>query len=1235
MEARRGKGAATAAAGSGGSSGSLGVQQGAPEVRDLLVNELCDDIVGPRGGPEEVLSKSESPLRGYLSGILFPQRSPPDEEADEGRADVQAGGGGDGDGDASDALGAAAGPLSSAANPSSFGLACTVRDGAAAVQAVVEYGTYAEEAAPDSGTVRFRRVPHSETVTIPVAGDGMGSLPLQGALGLDAEIRYVAKRARSGGGTTLRVFMVNKKVHRGDDLPDVSACVFQPRIALSAPPGPARAEARIFVGGRGGPAGQDSDDLLDPDLALFEMLFRDKDHIATGHCCAAEWDENEAAEHGAVSRLRTTFVPRYDVPHVGPRRSGAACLDMKTLYKAGMADYTSLLSPLADMYDGWIASELESRAGSLPPMYKGAADRQVSECRSALGRIRRGIEIISTDRAAAAAFSFANRAMHLQMSHARWIRDRSAGADVPAYEPGPYMCRWHLFQLAFFLLNIESITDPESPDRSTADLLWFPTGGGKTEAYLGLIAFTLAHRRARAHGGAPHLRYGTAVVMRYTLRLLTLQQFHRAAALVCACESIRRLKKDEWGDEPFLVGLWVGAGATPNRLDDAEESLRDARAGRPPREGNPVQIISCPWCGHEIAARDYSVSGTPRQCRIHCPRPQCEFSRGAGHGEDGLPVLVVDEDIYRRCPSMVIGTVDKFAQVTWKWEAGALFGRVDKYCEKHGFVVSGLDKRCGKHAGTKSFLLGDYGPTFLDPPELIIQDELHLISGPLGTLTGIYETVVDHLCTDRRKARPKIVASTATAKKASAQMLGIFDRPESRVFPPQGFDFGESFFATRADPSESPGRAYVGVCVTSRSGPTVLGRLSAAVLRKVRSLEERAAEGAPGGGGGDNDDNDDNDGGGRALSELDSYHTLVAYFNTIRDLGGANKMYDDTVPRLIQRIYANFESDADSADADAGGIARPGAADAAARPARKDNALLEKKELTSRIDSSEIPDILRSLEARIDGTATGSGSGTAGPPRPVDVLLCTNMLSVGVDIPRLGVMIVNGQPKNHSEYIQATGRIGRASPGLVIANLNYFRPRDLSHYEDFTHYHSALHKLVEPNTITPFSPRSRDRALFGVLAAMMRHSDIRLADERGAAGFRTEQPSYAAGHFAGVRDAIVGRAGRVDHGEEEGTARDVDRLARKWHRAAAKEDPYTLPLRYSRPPHPLAGRQDNAEYLMRRTGEDGSAGLVEAPNSLRDAEQQVPIWYLDDMREGGHAGGGGHGRGGRDGGGGA
>ena len=1156
-------------------SSGRGSPQRALQVRDMLIEELRADIVGPRGGPEEVLPSSESPLRGYLSGILFPRHVPPDEEANEGRSGVQAGAagtGGDGD-EGGDAAGAGAGNApSTGANPSSFGLTCTLAPGADAVRARIEYGTYAEEkAGEDSMATQFRRVPHSEAIDIPVDRPCSRSVPLRDRP--EFEVRYSVKAGGPGAVRTLRVFVVNTNVHLGAKPPGVSRCAFQPRIELLPPAGAAGEGARIFASSANG------DDPSDPDLALFEMMFRDRIHVAVGHCCAVHWDEKEAAEHGAVSSLETTFVPRHDVPHIGPRRSDAACLDMRALYEAKPADYGALLSPLADAYEAWISADLESRIGQIPARHEAAARRQAAECRRALLRIRRGIEIVSTDAAAADAFSFANRAMYLQMSHSMWIKDKRAGRSAPAYEPARYECRWHMFQLAFILLNIESITDPRSEDRATADLLWFPTGGGKTEAYLGLIAFTLAHRRLRRHD-ANHLRYGTTVIMRYTLRLLTLQQFHRAAALMCACEFVRRRGVDKWGDEPFLVGLWIGSGATPNTLERARDAIDEARAGRPRRGENPVQIIACPWCGEEITARDYRVSGTPEQCRVYCPNKYCEFSDRPGAVESNLPVLVVDEDVYRRCPSMVIGTVDKFAQLTWKWRAGALFGRVDKYCQRHGFTVDALDAECGTHANAETLPLG--GHDGLDPPELIIQDELHLISGPLGTLTGIYETAIDALCSGGSRAGPpKIVASTATAKKASGQIAAVFDRHDSRVFPPQGLDYGESFFATTASPSERPGRAYVGMCITSRSGPTVLGRLSAAVLRKVRALEEGAEFGP---------------------ADLDPYHTLVSYFNTLRDLGGANKMYDDTVPRLIQRIHSNFEG---------GGGERAGG------PTYKD-ALLEKKELTSRVDSSDIPDILRGLEAAVEGAGRQGPAGAGTRRTPVDVLLCTNMLSVGVDIPRLGAMIVNGQPKNHSEYIQATGRIGRASPGLVIANFNYLKPRDLSHYEDFEYYHSTLHKNVEPNTVTPFSPRSRDRALLAVLVAMVRHADAGLAGDAGAAEFRSSPPgSRVAGILERARAAIAARAGRVDPGEEEGTLEDIGRLAEVWHGAATGR----LPLRYSRPWHPRAAQPENVEYLMRPTGEDASRGLEEAPNSLRDAEPPVPVWYLEDVRGAGDGGG--------------
>jgi superfamily II DNA or RNA helicase len=247
---------------------------------------------------------------------------------------------------------------------------------------------------------------------------------------------------------------------------------------------------------------------------------------------------------------------------------------------------------------------------------------------------------------------------------------------------------------------------------------------------------------------------------------------------------------------------------------------------------------------------------------------------------------------------------------------------------------------------------------------------------------------------------PKIIASTATTKSATNQIHKLFDRSETRIFPPQGFSFGDSFFS-KEDPDENAGKLYVGICSTGKSGLTILAKISAAILRKTRSLQEK------------NTYNPD---------DLDPYYTLVSYFNSTREMGGAFKMFQDSVPGFMQRIYNNFEvedtaqtkiiqkkSDEITNDDLMQSFETKDTQIASKR--KFVNNLLPPEELTSRVESSEIPDILNKLEI-------GLSKGT-----PVDTLLSTNMLSVGVDLPRLGVMIINGQPKNHSEYIQASGLI--------------------------------------------------------------------------------------------------------------------------------------------------------------------------------------------------------------------
>ena len=325
---------------------------------------------------------------------------------------------------------------------------------------------------------------------------------------------------------------------------------------------------------------------------------------------------------------------------------------------------------------------------------------------------------------------------------------------------------WYPFQIAFILLNLPGITKLDHPERSEsqealAGLLFFPTGAGKTEADLGFSAYTMGLRRLQGTVAGRSGENGIAVLMRYTLRLLTIQQFQRATALLCACESIRRKSLEQgdgrWGKTPFRIGLWVGRKTTPNWTDDAAEAIKQIR-GNPTGHsyaglGSPYQLTTCPWCGSPIdAGRNLDTSPYKQGvCRTftYCgdQTGQCIFSKRHAP-EEGLPVVVVDEEIYRRLPTMLIATVDKFAQMPWKGETQMLFGTVNGYCPRHGFKSPDMEDT-SMHPATNTGLPAVHSVehTALRPPDLVIQDELHLISGPLGTLVGLYETAFDKLCT--------------------------------------------------------------------------------------------------------------------------------------------------------------------------------------------------------------------------------------------------------------------------------------------------------------------------------------------------------------------------------------------------------------------------------------------------------------------------------------------------------
>ncbi|POX44529.1 helicase-related protein, partial [Streptomyces sp. Ru72] len=772
-------------------------------------------------------------------------------------------------------------------------------------------------------------------------------------------------------------------------------------------------------------------------------------YFATGHGCSVAWDwtapppRTPMTDHAAVAELRTEFIPSHEVllTDSNPDIDDAA-LTMYGLGHGSRERVRQALDGLLAGYETWIDERAKEATTLSGTELSTAADEQIRLCRQALSRMRRGVALLVDDTRPEIleAFWLANQAMAKQRAHTQWIKDGRPGEFAAIDETRG---TWRPFQIAFLLLCLEGIVDPQHEDREIADLLWFPTGGGKTEAYLGLIAFTTFLRRLRDGAAGA----GVTVLMRYTLRLLTLQQFERATALICAMETLRRDGPASLGTAPISIGMWVGASATPNTLARADERLGELRRtpGKSLQTENPVQLHACPWCGTPLDVEAYEVYEQRRRMYVRCASETCDF-----HAGDGLPVHLVDEAVYDAHPTLVIATVDKFASMPWRLQTAALFNR-------------------------------DLHDASVRPPELIVQDELHLISGPLGTLTGLYETAVDVLAD-----RPKVVASTATIRRASDQVRSLFNRAVAQ-FPPAGLDSRDSWFAVESPRETKATRCYIGLLTPSTSQATLLVRTYAALLHAAPLAEADPSVG-------------------------DAYWTLVGYFNSLRVLSAAElQVLDDVQDRL--ELLAR----------------RDGVAPRSTEPP---------VELSSRADSSAIPARLKRLERSLPADDVA------------DVLLATNMIAVGVDIDRLGLMAVMGQPQTTAEYIQATSRVGRRHPGLIAVMLNSARSRDRSHYENFPGFHSALYREVESTSVTPFSARARDRGLHAVVVALTRLLISNARPNEAAAGVE----GFLDDIRRDVRPCVLERAGAVDSTEREATAHAFDEFV-DWWREAARVEP--------------------------------------------------------------------------------
>lgn len=819
---------------------------------------------------------------------------------------------------------------------------------------------------------------------------------------------------------------------------------------------------------------------MDEEEKSLELLYRKKKIYATGLGTAVDWN----IDISGTGEIWSDFFPVKEIPGMKfslPNNNIIIDdeLSMKYLSDLDSSDKKQKicsLTKLIDLYKEWV-DNLSLTAATLEKRFSAAAAHNISECKDAYKRMYNGIQILIENECAYNAFLLANRAMFMQRIHIQkqesikedhYEKDERISDflnNVDYYKEDGSACKWRPFQIAFLLMDIPSIVDYNSSDRDIVDLIWFPTGGGKTEAYLGLTAFTIFYRKLE------HLSEsdGTAVIMRYTLRLLAAQQFTRAATLICACEYIRQdseLRKRRrnrypaypLGASPITIGLWIGGSHIPNKNENASEHLTKLlnasnafNLRNEKDKHNKFQVLKCPWCGTKMT-RDvvdgqivgkwgYSMRGG-NHFYLFCPHESCDFTKE-------LPIQIIDDELYANPPTLLFGTVDKFAMLPW-------------------------ESRCGAFFGTRSNNRA---------PELIIQDELHLISGALGTMVGLYETAIDAICS-QKGVKPKIIASTATIRRAKEQCSVLYNRDVVQ-FPAPGLDADDSFFAKEDIIDHNKGvfgRKYVGIMPSGKTKAMTEIRAASVMLQKIYTTT--------------------------MPDEIkDKFWTLAAYFNSLRDLGKAHTFVEDDIKDFIVRMANRmFESR---------------------------RLIISPDELTSRVTTTELNETLDKLEK------TEYTSGTDVKKRASDILLATNMISVGIDVARLNVMLMVGQPKLTSEYIQASSRVGRSYPGTVFIQYDATKSRDRSHYERFVAYHNSFYRFVEPTGATPFSKPARERALHAILISILRQQSG-LSEDKDAELF---DKAYFKDKIETIKDYITKRVDDINKRVSLQGAEDISEIS--------------------------------------------------------------------------------------------
>lgn len=971
-------------------------------VRENIVNAMKLDLVGPLHSSdpkylEEVLSIQ--PSNYYLTGFLVPfdARARVDvEEDDSVLSSQEAEDRGQGSDDAS---------FQVKRYPSSIGLSFLLKKDTKELEVKCRWGEYVSSV--DGEQTVWKRTHHEKVVPVILKNENTYSVPVVEGIELTINQKTLNLAGDSYGlledGTkSISIFLVNRKEIRTTVGPLDSFFMFQAEMSIYDENGFCpRPNLRAL-------------ESKDRDDSIADLQFSSVHEYATGHGVAALFDTSK----DICTKIKTSWIPFYEVEGVTVPTISKLELRMEELGKLkNFAEAKDALFSLVSEYRKWMIEQKKLIPKGIKKREE-TGDYLLSKYDLASQRIEQGIELLQ-DPKVFESFKLANQVM------------ASSARQRINYEDGNGPS-WRTFQLAFILMNLNGVVNSDSPERDIVDLLYFPTGGGKTEAYLGVVSFILIYRRL----SDPSISSaGVSILMRYTLRLLTLDQLERATTLICALEKLRRSRYD-LGEWPYEIGLWVGQDATPNKLGEVNDgNPYSARAKLSAYQNDrgkcPIPLEKCPWCGTQFEKNNsfkfHPEPKRPNDLHVICSNRDCDFT-ASKFGK--LPLVIVDEVIYRRLPCFIISTVDKLASMPWEEKIGKLFGNVDKYGELGFYSPSENVWRTNRLASP------------LKPLDLIIQDELHLISGPLGTVVGLYESAVDELSAreiNGKKVKTKIIASTATVRHAQKQVKSLFARQNVDIFPVPGITSKDSFFAkTIPSSDQTPGRIYLGIAAQGRSTKNLLMKSYLASMSAAqKQLELNGDSGI-----------------------VDPYLTALGYFNSLRELGGARRIIEDEVNSKL-RNYSKLRK----------------------RHSEESSELVADRtikfdvlELTSRVDTADV------------ALAKHRLSKPYGNDDFVNVAIATNMISVGLDITRLGLMLVFGQPKTTAEYIQASSRVGRGkTPGLVVTLYNIHRHRDRSLYEKFLPYHQSYYRDVETTSVTPFSTKALDKGLAGTYLSLVRH----------------------------------------------------------------------------------------------------------------------------------------------------